>query len=409
MSGFEVTVRQGCRHCGSTELTPFLRLPAMPMTDAFLRSPDQPDVFVHPIEVHLCSACGLSQLRHDVHVAEYYRDYNYSAAASGFARRFMTEMAGALWQRYGMAPGDSVVEIGSGDGAQLACFKDLGAAVLGFEPSEALCATSRSIGVPVVTGLFMAGSEAQIPEAMRPVKAALLTYTFDHLPEPRAFVQSVLPMLDRERGLLVLEVHDLEKIYARREFCLFEHEHTIYPTAATLQRLLADCGLDVIEVGVIPEERRRANSLVVVATPQGSRFSAGKLAPLPLGPCSDLAAMQQFGRSVEDSIRRLAAWTAERKAAGKRLAGYGAGGRGVMTLAAFARPGDFDYVCDQNPAFHDWYTPGARVRVVPPAHLFADPVDEVLVFSFGYMDEIRKDLAAFTERGGKLVSLLEVL
>ncbi|RAU23588.1 methyltransferase type 11 [Paramagnetospirillum kuznetsovii] len=409
MSGFGVTWRTTCRHCGGTDLIPYLTLPSLPMTDGFLKSADQPDLFSHPIAVHLCRGCGLSQIRHEVQVAEYYSDYNYSAASSGFASRFMADLAETVWRRYDLKAGDSIIEIGSGDGAQLACFRDLGATVLGFEPSEALCATSRRIGVPVVTGLYQAGSEALIPAPMRPVKAALLTYTFDHLPEPRLFAQSVAPALDPDCGLLILEVHDLEKIFARREFCLFEHEHTIYPTAATLQRILADCGLLVVEIGVLPEERRRGNSLLVVATPKTSRFAPRALAPLPPGPCSDEESCLAFGRSVEDSIRRLGQWTAERRKAGKRLAGYGAGGRGVMTLAAFAKPGDFAYVCDRNTAFHGWFTPGAKVPVVPPEHVFADPVDEILVFSFGYMDEIRADLEAFTAKGGRLTSMLDIL
>jgi hypothetical protein len=80
-----------------------------------------------------------------------------------------------------------------------------------------------------------------------------------------------------------------------------------------------------------------------------------------------------------------------------------------MTLAAAARPGDFAYVCDSNEAFHGHYTPAAKILVMPPRHVLQDPVDEIVVFSFGYMEEIRSNLASLGATSVQLTSLLDVL
>lgn len=409
MIRYEVQTISRCRNCCSAQVSPFLTLPSMPLTDAFRAADDRGDEFLHPIEIFLCLDCGLSQIQHNVSVSKYYEDYRYTSAASGFVQRFMRDLAAEIWRKWGLRKGDSVIEIGSGDGAQLKCFQELGARVLGFEPSAVLTEASRKSGVPALKQLYTTGSEKDIPSDMVPANVVLLTYTFDHLQDPTSFARTVLPLIDRERGLLVIEVHDFEKILERREFCLFEHEHTIYPTAATLQDVLGRAGFDVIDIGVLPEKCRRANSLLVVATPKGAQFSAQAVPLLQKGRSSDLNACAEFGRGIEESMRRLRKFVEGRRARGVRIAGYGAGGRGVMTLAVMAKPGEVAYVCDLNQSFHGYFTPGAHVPVVPPSRLEEDPVDELVVFSFGYYQEILDSLGGFLARGGKVYSLLDLL
>jgi len=81
-----------------------------------------------------------------------------------------------------------------------------------------------------------------------------------------------------------------------------------------------------------------------------------------------------------------------------------------MTLAGMAaEPADFAYICDKNPGFHGYYTPGSHIPIHGPEHLLADPVDEVVVFSFGYFQEIHDELKDFRAHGGRLISLLDLL
>lgn len=403
-----VTRRSACRFCSGKNLDAFLTLPALPMTDDFLKTPEQEE-FRHPLTVYLCAGCGLVQTQHDIDYSRYYRDYQYTSFSSDFTQRFMQRLAGNVWSRWGMQDGDRVIEIGSGDGGQLGMFKNLGAQVLGFEPSAPLAERSRAADIPVINGLFIEGAEKKIPPDMRPAEVVMLSYTFDHLPDPLSFLRSVARVLNAKRGLLVIEVHDFTKIFERREFCLFEHEHSIYPTAATLQRMLASAGLKMIEVGLLPEEQRRANSLLVVATPENSLFSGQALPLLPLGPETDIAACRAFGLSVENSLKRMSAMLTDRRQRGIKVAGYGAGGRGVMTMALTANPGDIAYVCDKNTLFHGRYTPVSHVQVAGPERLLTHPVDEVIVYSFGYFDEISRELTECQSKGTRLISLLDIL
>lgn len=328
----------------------------------------------------------------------------------------MQRLAEEAFRRFTLQSGDRVLEIGSGDGFQLGCFRDRGARVLGFEPSAELCRRSKEKNVDVVQCLFTTAETGPIPGDMQPVQVVLLSYTFDHLPDPRALLDAVRTALDPERGVLLIEVHDLEKIVQRREACLFEHEHTVYLHRGSLRRLLESAGYKLLTTQLVPEEDRRANSLLVVAALLSSQHTPDEsVAVGDTRHLDDWACYSDFARRVDASHDRLRRHVRAQIEQGRRVAGYGAGGRGVMTLAlAGLTACDIAYLCDANPALHDRYTPATHVPVVPPQHLIDDPVDEVIVFSYGYLDEIRAQWnsvapASRPEDGCRFTSLLDVL
>jgi hypothetical protein len=49
------------------------------------------------------------------------------------------------------------------------------------------------------------------------------------------------------------------------------------------------------------------------------------------------------------------------------------------------------------------------VPVAPPQRLRDEPVDEVIVFSYGYLSEIRAALADVERTGTRFVSMLDLL
>lgn len=395
-----VTARDRCRACAAPRVEEFLCLPDMPLTEGFIRADDVAAEFLAPIRVFRCAACGLCQTQHDVNVADYYEQYAYSSAASRFTQRFMDTLAETLATRYDLSPGDVVAEIGSGDGTQLACFARRGLRVIGFEPSRVLAAAAENRDVPSIVGLFDARTAAQLPAALRPVAAALLLYTLDHLPDPVAALTTLRGLLDPRRGIVVIEIHDLDTILARREFCLFEHEHTIYCSAATLEALLRRAGFALLDLDLLPLSARRANSLLAVATPLGSALAPSADRPdADPSPSFTLESLHAAAGAIHASTKRLQRYLADARRTGRSIAGYGAGGRGVMTLAACARPGDIAYLCDENPRFHGWLTPCSRVPVVAPSHVAHHPVDELIVFSFGYLPEVRTRMAEFRYSG----------
>jgi hypothetical protein len=209
--------------------------------------------------------------------------------------------------------------------------------------------------------------------------------------------------------VLVIEVHDFEQIIERRETCLFEHEHSIYLTSESFRNLLRRAGFDLLTTELLDLAERRGNSLLVVAAPTGTEHASDPLEPLG----RDFAAWDTyagFGHDVERSHAALRDWVRDRRAAGRTVAGWGAGGRGVMTLAYTGLgPGDVAYLVDRNPHAHGSVAPGSHVPVVAPETLDHAPVDDLIVFSYGYLDEIAAQVQDEVRSQPRLVSVLDLL
>jgi SAM-dependent methyltransferase len=251
----------------------FLSLPDMPFTDDFISYSKLGNEFRADIDIFVCECCLTAQTQHDIYIADYYEDYQYSVGDSKTAGRFMQLLAERLQSAYYPdIKGKNVLEIGSSDGQQLLAFKQTGCNVLGYEPSSFLCEAAEKKGIPSIQGLFTKESISLLPEDFREVDVVMLSYTFDHLPDPMAFLAAIRTILNKSDGLVVIEVHNLEKIIERQEYCLFEHEHTIYLTEDTAQKMCQMAGMVIIDFDLIPENDRRANSLIFVATPIGSPY-----------------------------------------------------------------------------------------------------------------------------------------
>jgi 2-polyprenyl-3-methyl-5-hydroxy-6-metoxy-1,4-benzoquinol methylase len=400
-----------CRVCDSARRERFLHLPDMPLTDDFIPAERFGWEFRHDIDIFVCEDCLTVQTQHDVDMTDYYEDYQYAVGSSQTASRFMHLLADNLLKKYDSEPKPKVLEVGSGDGEQLIAFKKLGCDVIGYEPSSTLTRLAESKGVRTIQGLFTSDSIHRLPQSFRPLDVVMLSYTFDHLPRPREFVSAVRPILNPDTGLLVVEIHDLQKIFERQEYCLFEHEHSIYLTTATVASLAAREGMTVIDFDLVPEAERRANSLIFVATPHGSRF-AKQFGPAPQTTptaFNSIPFYREQAALIERGIANLDAFVSRLSDAGKTIAGYGAGGRGVMTLAAMRTADKLQYLADKKPKHPGLVAPKSGVPVVGVDSLKKSPVDDVLVFSFGYMNEIKTELGKISYQAHQLHSLLDVL
>lgn len=399
-----------CRVCQSSNLHKFLKLDDMPFTDDFLKKEDIGSEFLYPIEIYFCQDCHTVQTQHDVSVDEYYEDYQYSVGASLFASSFMQNMAKKLSATYFQnSQGLKVLEVGSGDGEQLVPFKELGCKVLGYEPSSYLVEVAASKGIPSVQGLFTEEAIDTLPDDFKEVDIILLSYTFDHIPDPIGFLNGVKKILNKKTGILVIENHDLEKIFERQEYCLFEHEHSIYLTKNTAISLAKRNGFEIIEFDVLPENERRANSLIFVMSLTGSDFASNAIESYPLADYTRTKFYDEEAAKIEQGIRNFETYIAKKADEGKTVAGYGAGGRGVMTLAAVKNAGQLSYLVDKKPKQSGVFTPKSHIGVYEITHLSEQPVDETIVFSFGYMSEIKQDLAKMGYADSSIVSMLDIL
>ena len=414
MEKIQIVYNDSCRVCKFKDLELFLSLHDMPMPDGHIK-PDQnfTKEFKHDLNIYRCPSCGLVQTQVDFIFTDYYSDYNYTVSQSQFVKKFMEELSVFVWDKYNLKKGCKIIEIGSSDGEQLSYFKKLGANVLGFEPSKILSEIAIKRGIPTISSFFDENSLNKIPKKMKPTDVFLLSYTFDHLTNPMEFLNNVKKIIGKDKGIIVIEVHDLNKILQRNEVALFCHEHPCYYNEKIISNVFNLTGFKLIKSNMLPEEDCRGNSLIVVGSLKESNYATSIQNNLSINFTEDEYDMMiNFSKKMKQGHAKLKAHVRKIRNRNKRVVGYGAAGRGVFTLlVAGLTKNDLEYVADKNPYLHNKLLPGSHIPVVSAEQLLEDTegLEEIIVFNYGYIKEIRNYYKKFISKGGKVTSVLEYI
>jgi hypothetical protein len=298
-----------------------------------------------------------------------------------------------------------VLDIGCNTGEQLLAFRQLGCDVIGVEPSTSISTIAASRGLKVHNAAFGLDFASELLCNHGQMDVVISTFTLDQMDDPLGFLLGVRNILRPAVGLVVLEVHDVDVTYQTKEVALFDREHSIYPDRDSFGVLLRLAGLEIIETNFLPEALCRKNSLLVVA-----RHTAN-LETLSTPPANvrDLSGHQEAFRTITVGIDNLTAFLNDCIDRGIRLAGYGAGYRGIMYCSLVPNASAFAYFVDGNPALHNSTMPKSQVPVYAPEHIQTDPVDYIVVFSHGYFQEIVSTCEALGYPKRALISLPEIL
>ena len=133
-------------------------------------------------------------------------------------------------------------------------------------------------------------------------------------------------------------------------------------------------------------------------------MSAGVVADQPVPLNKGTLACKTRGEKVKESKRNLLDFLIRVKREGKRVAGYGAPGKGNTLLNYCGIRTDFlDYTVDRNPYKQGKFLPGTHIPIFPPERIFETRPDYLLILPWNFKAEIVKQMAAIRQWGGKFV------
>jgi len=387
-----------CRVCKKQELISILNLSQMPLTDEFISKASIGKEYLSDIEIGVCNNCGVVQNLNNTEMVEYYNDYEYSVGSSKFALSFMKRLAEKIHKNFFIESKIyKVLEIGSGSGEQLQAFNDLGCCSIGVEPSSYLTNYAQQNGIETICDFFTKDITTKLPDDFKKVDCIVSSYTFDHIQDLKETFDTVNAILNDD-GVLVVEIHDLSLIVHRKEFCLFEHEHYFYLNKITAKKVFLLNGFDILTFDLLDDLYKRANSLLIVA-------KKSKKHDLKINVKQEVDSITNLQLNIGSIINRIDNWLL--KNADKRVVAYGAGGRGVMTIAALNNYNNFEFIVDKSPKGINIVTPKTHINVYHSEILKEERVDYIFVFSFGYLDEIMNDLSSYGYMSRQFVSLLD--
>ncbi len=358
-----------CRACYGSAGHLVLDLGEQPACDYFPRCDDPGPDPVYPLQMWLCSSCGLAQLRADPTVPEEPRGTEPAALVAQAAD------AVARVGRAGLLPAQgTVAEYGSPHGGSW----------LGLLAARGL--------VPAAPG----GQADVILDCFGLMHAA---------DQRRALAERAARIAPG--GVLLLQYHALSTIIGAGQWNALRHGHYAYYSTTALTAMLAAAGLSARTAWQFD---LYGGTVLLAASREGEGNSEpddvvrSLLADDARAGVRDPGAFSRLQRDVQAHAKALHDWLAAQRSAAGVVLGYGAASRAVALLCqAQVDHTLLPAVVDASPAKQGLRMPGTDIPVVGPAELGARRPDAVLLFVPDLLAEVRAAFPEVETSGGRWV------
>ncbi|HEU5443141.1 MAG TPA: class I SAM-dependent methyltransferase [Steroidobacteraceae bacterium] len=402
MTGSAGTSR--CRSCGGEDLSVFLSLGDMPLSDGLLAAEDlQRQEARYPLDVAFCADCALVQILETVPPERLFgADYPYfSSFTDALLQHSAANVEGRIEER--RLDGNSlVVELASNDGYLLQYYRARGIPVLGIDPAPGPVAAARARGVETLQAFFGRDLAARLAAQGRLADVIHANNVLAHVADTNGFVAGMGTLL-KEDGVAVIEVPYVKELIEHGEFDTIYHEHLCYFSVTALARLFQRHGLALNRVEPLAIHGGSLR-LFVGRRERADRSVAEYLETERLAGVDELEYYAGFSAKVGRIRSGLAELLGRLKREGARIAGYGAAAKGTILLN-FAGVGSevLEFVADRNVHKQGRYVPGVRLPIVAPARILESQPDYLLILPWNFKEEIMRQEAEYRRRGGRFI------
>lgn len=372
------------------------------LTEITMRRPEK----WFPLRVAVCEKCWLVQAEVYSRSAEIFsEDYAYFSSFSSEWLEHARQLCEHMTQRLSLDRKSFVVEIGSNDGYLLRNFVAGGVRVLGIEPTASTASAARLLGIPTLEKFFDAEVADEVAVKHGTANLIVAINVFAHVPYPLEVLKGVRHLLSLD-GIFSVEFPHIMTLVNSCEFDTIYHEHFSYFSFITVEQMMRDSGLVVVEVEELPTH---GGSLRVMAMRNDSKEAEAHSSVSAL-----LEKELEVGvrtRSYYESFQSEAVrikneflnFLITQQAEGKVVVGYGAAAKGNTLLNFSGVKVDLlRFVVDKNPNKVGKFMPGSRIPIVSEEVLREVKPDVVVILPWNLTAEIERQLSYTREWGAKL-------
>jgi SAM-dependent methyltransferase len=401
------TALPGCRFCAAPLRHTFVDLGMSPLCESYVpaESVNAMEPF-YPLHARICERCLLVQLEEFVAADEIFSEYAYFSSYSDSWVAHARAYVEMTTERFELGPDSLVVELASNDGYLLQHVVERGIPALGIEPAANVAVAAREKGIETVVEFFGRELAARLVAEGRRADLLAANNVMAHVPDLNDFVGGMEPLL-APHGVVTIEVPHLLRLVEDNQFDTIYHEHFSYFSLLTARKVLAAHGLEVFDVD---ELKSHGGSLRIYA----QRRSGGER---PVGPKVEALLAREralgfdmleghggFSARVEETKWRLLEFLIECRRDGKRVAGYGAPGKGNTLLNYCGIRTDLlEFTVDRNPYKQGMFLPGTHIPIRHPEALEQARPDYVLILPWNLKEEIVAQLSYVREWGARCV------
>jgi len=393
-----------CRSCGGTDLSVFLSLGDLPLSDGFLSqrqlARQEPR---YPLDVAFCPDCALVQILKTVPPEELFgEDYPYFSSFTDTLLSHAQSNVSARIDERRLGPSSLVVELASNDGYLLQYYKARGIQVLGIDPAPAPVEAARRKGIETLLEFFGHELATQLTSGGKRADVIHGNNVLAHVADTNGFVKGISILL-KDDGVAVIEAPYVKDLIDHGEFDTIYHEHLCYFSVTALKNLFERHGLYLNRVEPLSihggslrlfvEKHDRPAESVLRYIAEEQRLGLNRY-----------AYFANFSARVSQIRSELSALLRDLKQRGARIVGYGAAAKGTIMLNYVGIGSDIlDFVVDRNVHKQGRYVPGVRLPIAPPETILAEQPDYVLILPWNFKDEIMSQQAEYRKRGGRFI------
>jgi SAM-dependent methyltransferase len=398
-----------CRFCRTPLVHTFLDLGRQPLANSYLTAEQLAagNEQAYPLHVRVCHKCFLVQADDAVPADAIFDDaYAYFSSYSTSWVAHAKAYAEAMTDRFGLGPESLVVEVASNDGYLLQHFVEMDVPVLGVEPTANTAAAAVARGVPTEVMFF--GAQTGQVLAARGDRADLMAANnvLAHVPDIGDFVAGFREVL-KDEGVLTFEFPHLLNLIQKVQFDTIYHEHFSYLSVLAVEQVLRANGLRPFDVERLSTH---GGSLRLFCCHMGSGHEETD-ALVALRDEEHTAGFDRietyagFAPRVEAVRTSFRAFLAEEKAAGRRIAAYGAAAKG-NTFLNYCRTTTNDIVAvfDASLAKQGRFLPGSHLPILSPQEISEVRPDDLVILPWNLKDEIMGQTAFIRDWGGRFVT-----
>ncbi|SIT16984.1 Methyltransferase domain-containing protein [Roseivivax lentus] len=376
---------RACPACESQAVAEIYRLDAVPVQSCILLDSEaEARSFPRrPLQLKFCDDCGfVFNAVFDLALVDYASTTEESQHFSGTFNRFAKNLASEIASIYDLK-GKQTVEIGCGKGEFLQeLSQQTGTRGLGVDPGFIPDRLPGADGHDI----YFQREYFDSTTITDPPDFVVCRHTLEHIPEVGRFMNDIARMIGNRSDVgIFFETPDVRRVLDEGAFWDIYYEHCSYFTLGSHARLFRRHGMDVTKLYLAYDNQY----IIQYAKPTiGSR-------PLPEEDDLDTlrALAKTFPRKVAETRAYWTDFVQTRHAAGKRVAIWGGGSKGVSFLTTNGLGPEVAQVVDINPFKQGRFLPGTGHRVCGPESLKHAPPDTVIVMNPIYLDEIGSDLA----------------
>ena len=365
-----------------------------------------------PLTMALDRKSGLLQLKHTAPFDQMYEQYWYRSGINKTMTAELKGIAGKAISLVKCSEGDVVLDIGCNDGTLLR-FYPKNVEKVGFDPAKNLKKYSGKYADLVVTDYFTA--PRYLKEVKKQAKIITTIAMFYDLEDPHKFVDDIYATLDDE-GLWIMQMSYMPLMLAQLAFDNICHEHLEYYSLSSLEYLLKQHDLKVVDVELNDINGGSFRIYIRKKNSDPHRFATAPYRDVTQIRVKSLLEYEErlklndpetytsWFKKILGLKKQTVAFIKSEKAKGKTIWGYGASTKGNTLLQFFGLDEKFiDAIAERNPDKYGRRTVGTNIIIKSEAEMRQAHPDYLLVLPWHFFAEFREREKEYLNSGGKFI------